>query len=304
MSEPFPFAQARNLVAAIKRAEQENLENRVDQLPPESPQRKEVIRQRLSLLFELEELGGPLRQAASTIGWGHDWITALMAGLMNAAIAATRWEEGESGPAGRAWDQDADEAYVRDRVEVLLDVLNATGRRGGGSERGPRERLDSLLADLDAALTRAMGLVGGGASDPTEGTVQQHADRTTDAGADHQLPHQEGPFGVVLDPREWRATRDTAVANFAGKENPWKIFQLLCRIYPSITPKADLLNSVWGEGEGSEESLFAHLTSVRKIIKPLGLTVKNTRKVGYRLAELSGHQTRISAKKGSPRRPS
>jgi DNA-binding response OmpR family regulator len=96
-----------------------------------------------------------------------------------------------------------------------------------------------------------------------------------------------GPFDTTIDRNAWKVTRDGKVADFGGKEYPWKVFQLLHDRYPRIAPRADLLNTCWGVGLGSGETLGAHITRVRDLLKPLGLGVKNTRKVGYLLEELS-----------------
>jgi hypothetical protein len=99
-------------------------------------------------------------------------------------------------------------------------------------------------------------------------------------------PLMQGPLGITLDRGEWQARRGQAVADFAGKELPWLVFQHLCRSHPHSVPAKQLLNVAWGQGQGSNETLFAHLTAIREIIKPLGLTVQNNRKVGYKLTEL------------------
>jgi hypothetical protein len=104
--------------------------------------------------------------------------------------------------------------------------------------------------------------------------------------ADAPPPRQvAGPLSITLDLREWKATRNGVTADFAGKEYPWKILRQLCRSYPSSLPAVDFVSAVWGRGEGSTGTLQAHLTAVRALIKPLGLSVLNTRKVGYKLAE-------------------
>jgi DNA-binding winged helix-turn-helix (wHTH) protein len=74
-------------------------------------------------------------------------------------------------------------------------------------------------------------------------------------------------------------------ADFAGKWYPWMIFQKLCKSYPSSILGEDLLNSVWEQGEGSLGTLQAHMTTVREIIRPLGLTVTCVRNVGYKLLD-------------------
>jgi hypothetical protein len=99
--------------------------------------------------------------------------------------------------------------------------------------------------------------------------------------------NDQGPFGIILEKDEWKAKRGPALADFAGKEYPWIIFQRLCRSYPGSIPTNALVNAVWNRGEGSKEAMFAHMTAVRNIIKPLNLAVENIRKVGYRLVDLA-----------------
>jgi hypothetical protein len=103
--------------------------------------------------------------------------------------------------------------------------------------------------------------------------------------AQSDAPPPIGPLGITLDLREWQATRNGVTASFAGKEYPWRIFQQLCRSYPASLPPDELVDAVWGKGEGSKDTMQAHMTTVRDIIKPLALTVRSTRKVGYKLAD-------------------
>jgi DNA-binding winged helix-turn-helix (wHTH) protein len=110
----------------------------------------------------------------------------------------------------------------------------------------------------------------------------------------------EGPLGIELDTREWQARRGGVVANFAGREFPWKIFQHLCRQYPAPVPTGQMLTAAWGPGEGTDTTLRVHITTVRGIISPLNLTIKSTRKVGYRLVEKPPEQPPRRAAK--PRR--
>jgi Transcriptional regulatory protein, C terminal len=94
-----------------------------------------------------------------------------------------------------------------------------------------------------------------------------------------------GPFGITLDFKERKATRAGVSADFGSKEYPWKVFELLFRSYPARLSPDSLVDSVWGKGEGSRETLQVHMTKVRNIIKLLDLTVECIAGVGYKLAE-------------------
>jgi hypothetical protein len=141
----------------------------------------------------------------------------------------------------------------------------AENERGAGPEAAPAEPAPAVPSDV-----------------PPPGLAAIAVSPPTVTGAPG---HENGPMGIILDLREWKATRGSKDVSFAGKAYPWNVFRQLCRSYPSSLSPNDLVDAVWGKGEGSKETLQAHMTTVREIIKPLGLLVNNTRNVGYKLAD-------------------
>jgi hypothetical protein len=94
-------------------------------------------------------------------------------------------------------------------------------------------------------------------------------------------------LGITLDEVEWKATRAGKSAEFAGKAYPWNIFLLLCRNHPKITSHEQLqnLDQAW-----RAVNVQPHMTTIRKLIGPLGLKVKSVRMIGYRLEEAPARQ--------------
>jgi hypothetical protein len=107
-----------------------------------------------------------------------------------------------------------------------------------------------------------------------------------ESGADRMEPEQvPGPFEITLDLRECKASRDGTSADFGGKEYPWRIFRFLCHRHPQSSQPIEILDAIWGKGVSSADNLYFHINVVRSILKPLGLTLSSTRRVGYKLAE-------------------
>jgi hypothetical protein len=162
----------------------------------------------------------------------------------------------------------------------LLEALEAQVELRGNSVTSGQDAVATAegnqvrdAADADAELN-------GGA----DGATGEPLDEGNSDGKDLPAPCP-GPFGITLDLHEWKATRVGATVDFAGKECPWRIFRVLCREHPRRKTKDELLTAVWGQGEGSQESLFVHISAVRSLIAPLGVTVECIHKVGYVLVE-------------------
>jgi hypothetical protein len=220
-------------------------------------------------------LFGPARRAAEQAGWGDEAITKRLVALLNAANFLSFWD-------------DRDICYQSPPDEDDFGQYEYGGSLGPHPEADPQRRLHMLIADVATALQGVMGLVGAGG--PT-------------AAKPDEQPRQDGPFNIVLDQTEWKAQRGDASADFAGKAHPWRIFLQLCSNYPSSTPTTDLLDTVWGTGEGSRDALYAHMTAVREIITPLSVTVTHTRHVGYKLTEAPLQQLHPPRKKARRRPP-
>ena len=89
---------------------------------------------------------------------------------------------------------------------------------------------------------------------------------------------------VRLDEDNWTATRNGETADFRGQQIPWKLFCRLLRAQGQVMPYAELLKAGWTEEDiVIEDNLRPHITTIRKLIAPLGLEVKPHRKHGYSL---------------------
>src|SRR5258708_3297125 len=62
---------------------------------------------------------------------------------------------------------------------------------------------------------------------------------------DHQEPEKrEGPFGIILDFHERKASRGRSSVTFGGRDIPWKVFVALCKRYPQHFEAKDLIDKV------------------------------------------------------------
>jgi DNA-binding winged helix-turn-helix (wHTH) protein len=177
-----------------------------------------------------------------------------------------------------------------DEAEQLVEYSMAWTAQPPPSEMLHEEQMETLLASHEST-----------ASELSSTTDAPEARTENEANADNR----KGPFGLVLNLREWTAKRDKKKASFAGKEYPWKISKLLCRRYQTRTKRDEILEDIWGKGEGSQETVCEHITAIRTIINPLGLKVSNVRKVGYQLADQKAppKNTKRPSKKPTTRRP-
>jgi hypothetical protein len=85
------------------------------------------------------------------------------------------------------------------------------------------------------------------------------------------------------------------VKEFKGHSIPSKLFAYLYQ-HDKHCSAMELMNHVWGKGSGSLDALRHHIGFVKKLLKPLGVTVDCTRSVGYTLLELTsdGHECETS----------
>jgi hypothetical protein len=247
---------------------------------------EEIGCRRIRLLSELQELlFGPLLHAAKQAGWREEPVVDRAVALMNAAISASLWDGGY-----RLAKDDPDE------VETPREPWWERSPQPSNAD-DPRDRLEALVADVEAALQnmrRLTAVAEGTDQGDEEGAQQTHRPSEPPPANEgtRKVPPSSGsagPFGIELDLQEWKALRGKAIADFAGKGLPWKIFLLLCKQYPRRTPPAtELVDSIWDKGYGSASSLYVHISRIRDIIASLGLTVKHKAKVGYVLEELPG----------------
>jgi DNA-binding winged helix-turn-helix (wHTH) protein len=146
-----------------------------------------------------------------------------------------------------------------------------------------------VSAALDLLVLRVRSAPPGGVPKvPLEPTLAD-SDQNQSPEEEHFKPivKQVPELGLSLDLDNRRATRGEKVADFGSQEKPWDIICALCERHPSHYQKADLLDAIWGKGLGSEGTLFAHITTLRRLIAPLDLDVKCVRKLGYVLEQLA-----------------
>jgi hypothetical protein len=277
MSVPFPFAELEKAVRTIRQAEVANWDDGLHHFRGRTD--PEVVRWRTFRYARrqgrLDRLYALLREALPAgiaAGYSGEEVEARPRRLAGAVERATFWD-GNFDWAGA----DAVPARLmktRDGAPLDESTMHDAAARAHLDE--PFDKVQGRLEALQPIAAVSMVL-----NAPEQGPPADRQGRP--AGHAPPQPRPDGPFNIALDRTEWTARRGGASADFAGKEYPWKIFQMLCRDCPGVTPKDRLLGNVWGKGEADESTLFAHMTTVRSIIKPLGLTVENRKKVGYRL---------------------
>ncbi len=108
--------------------------------------------------------------------------------------------------------------------------------------------------------------------------------------SDSRRPNRfDGPFGIVLHFDSRKVTRGDVSADFGDKTIPWRIVEVLAKGHSDdYYPTDQLIQSVWpglDGGDKTADNLRPHLVTARTIIKPLGLAIKNLRKIGYRLVD-------------------
>jgi hypothetical protein len=157
------------------------------------------------------------------------------------------------------------------RRALELERQAATGEPGDEDTRPSTEEVPEVL--LDVALPG-----------PDTG-LQATAPASTSEVAAAPVParSEAGPLGITLDLQERKATRGAETVDFGGKEYAWKLFCALCRKYPDSFLAGSLTDAVWGQGEGDVVAMQAHISALRKIIRPLGLAVKHIKRRGYAL---------------------
>ena len=74
--------------------------------------------------------------------------------------------------------------------------------------------------------------------------------------------------------------------NFGGRCVLWKILMELSKRYDNYCPATDLRSAVWGTYPTEEGTVWGAMSDLRSLLKPLGLTIKAVKGLGYRLEEL------------------
>jgi DNA-binding winged helix-turn-helix (wHTH) protein len=99
-------------------------------------------------------------------------------------------------------------------------------------------------------------------------------------------------LGLVLNHDRHRATRDPgSFIDLGGHVRLWKLLVALSSRYESYYRKNDLIAAVWDEdrlayGGIEEGTLYWAISNLRRRLRPLELTIKYVKGVGYRLEDL------------------
>ena len=103
-------------------------------------------------------------------------------------------------------------------------------------------------------------------------------------GKSHYLLESNLP--ISIDEAEWTVTRNGETAEFRGKEIPWKLFLRLLRASARVVPYKGLLKAGWTDQDiVIKDNIGPHITTIRKLLEPVGLKVKNHTNHGYSLAD-------------------
>lgn len=98
-----------------------------------------------------------------------------------------------------------------------------------------------------------------------------------------------GYLGLVLDPTRHTAYRQGyPPLKLAGNVRLWQLLETLYGRQDAYHRKNDLAHDVWGPAEidPEESTIWSAISDLRKYLKQLGLTIKHTKGIGYRLEEL------------------
>jgi DNA-binding response OmpR family regulator len=97
-------------------------------------------------------------------------------------------------------------------------------------------------------------------------------------------------LGLVLNHDRHRATREPgSCIDLGGHVRLWRLLTQLGRRYDSYYCKEDLIKAVWEDlacDSIEEGTLYWAISDLRRRLRPLELSIKHTRGLGYRLEDL------------------
>jgi DNA-binding response OmpR family regulator len=99
---------------------------------------------------------------------------------------------------------------------------------------------------------------------------------------------------LALDHGRRRVTRGAGLfVDLGGQCRLWKILAELSKRFDAFYPKNDLIAAVWDEDGlayyGIEDNtVYAAVSDLRRMLHPLGLHIKHVKGLGYRLEDLRG----------------
>jgi hypothetical protein len=124
---------------------------------------------------------------------------------------------------------------------------------------------------------------------PEASSSDQRGPGEQDEGKPPQPPPKAYHFDIVIDPKHRRAVRGEATVEFGGREQAWKVAELLIRNAPGLVANDDLRRSVWSDGTKvihvEDATFHSTVSHARSRLERLGVTIANVKNLGYRLIE-------------------
>jgi DNA-binding response OmpR family regulator len=91
---------------------------------------------------------------------------------------------------------------------------------------------------------------------------------------------------LVLDHGRRRVTRGNGpYVELGGQCQLWEILEELCRRYDGYCPIRDLRTAVWGDYPADESTVWSAVSDLRKRLRPLDVTIRHVKGLGYRLED-------------------
>jgi DNA-binding response OmpR family regulator len=96
-------------------------------------------------------------------------------------------------------------------------------------------------------------------------------------------------LGLELDHDRHRAARESGPSiELGGNVRLWDLLEALARRHDAYYPTNELIRAVWVGYSVEAGTLWAAGSDLRKRLRPLGLTIRHVKGLGYRLEDLPG----------------
>jgi DNA-binding winged helix-turn-helix (wHTH) protein len=199
-------------------------------------------------------------------------------------------------------------ATWRQEMRDLISHYQIKARRAFDSEmRDSLERQADHMAQVlkadEQALTR-VGVVLQHSSLPSSSSPSAPSNKSVGK----PQPPSPAPFDLALNENRQVVFRGDRSADFRGFCTGWGVLRALVQRHPDYYRTSDLGHEVWNplgkDSDPAELTVYRTLTEVRKLLRPIGLTVANRKKIGYRLEEAATAARSVKPKKPQqPRKP-